>query len=145
MLVPVIDASVVVDWIAPRTSADLPAQLLLRHWVATGEAMYSPDLLVSEVFNALLTGVRRQRWSPADADTAASAVSSIPLAIGNNGHDTERAWELARRYDNWPIYDMIYVALAERLGTSLVTADKRLRTRLTHLDWVLAPEDIVGG
>jgi predicted nucleic acid-binding protein len=31
---------------------------------------------------------------------------------------------------------MVYVALAERLGTELVTADERLRARLAHLDWV---------
>ena len=31
---------------------------------------------------------------------------------------------------------MVYVALAERLGTELITADQRLRARLAHLDWV---------
>ena len=40
--------------------------------------------------------------------------------------DRERAFELARRYDNWPVYDMVYVALAERLGTEFYTADERL-------------------
>ena len=31
---------------------------------------------------------------------------------------------------------MVYVALAERLGTELFTADERLRARLAHLGWV---------
>lgn len=34
-----------------------------------------------------------------------------------------RAWELRQ---NLTIYDGVYVALAERLGTTLVTADNRL-------------------
>jgi predicted nucleic acid-binding protein len=33
---------------------------------------------------------------------------------------------------------MVYVALAERLGTELITADQRLCTRLAHLGWVRA-------
>jgi predicted nucleic acid-binding protein len=27
--------------------------------------------------------------------------------------DLQRAWELSRRYDNHPIYDLLYVALAD--------------------------------
>jgi len=48
--------------------------------------------------------------------------------------------ELARRYDNHPIDDMIYVALAERTATELVTADEALRRRLTHVDWIVDPD-----
>ncbi|HEX9514629.1 MAG TPA: type II toxin-antitoxin system VapC family toxin, partial [Streptosporangiaceae bacterium] len=55
--------------------------------------------------------------------------------------DRERAFELARRYDNWPVYDMAYVALAERLGTELYSADDRLCARLAHLPWVRSLAD----
>ncbi|TMF85978.1 MAG: type II toxin-antitoxin system VapC family toxin [Chloroflexi bacterium] len=48
--------------------------------------------------------------------------------------------ELARRYDNHPVDDMIYVALAERTATELVTADEALRRRLTHVDWIIGPD-----
>ena len=48
--------------------------------------------------------------------------------------------ELAHRYDNHPIDDMIYVALAERTPTELVTADEALRRRLTHVDWIVDPD-----
>jgi predicted nucleic acid-binding protein len=50
--------------------------------------------------------------------------------------DHSRAFELARRYDNWPVYDMLYVAVAERAATELVTADRKLQARLAHLGWV---------
>ena len=48
-------------------------------------------------------------------------------------------FELARRYENWPVYDMVYVAVAERAGTEFVTADAKLRARLAHLGWVKLP------
>jgi len=35
---------------------------------------------------------------------------------------------------------MLYVAIAERRATELVTADEALRRRLTHLAWVVAPD-----
>lgn len=60
----------------------------------------------------------------------------IPLQRAPGAPDQARAFELARRYDNWPVYDMVYVALAERLGTELITADQRLRAPLAHLGWV---------
>ncbi|MGH3804578.1 MAG: type II toxin-antitoxin system VapC family toxin [Pseudonocardiaceae bacterium] len=141
---PVVDASVVVDWVAPGAADELPAQRLLRRWIATGETVQGPRLLVAEVYNALLTGVRRRRWSAADSDTAAALMAKAPIGLPDDDREIVRAWELARQYDNWPIYDMIYVALAERLGTSLVTADQRLADRLSHLDWVLSPNDVLG-
>jgi len=44
--------------------------------------------------------------------------------------DLARAWDLSRRYDQHPLHDMVYVALAERLGQHLITADQRLLDRL---------------
>jgi hypothetical protein len=52
-----------------------------------------------------------------------------------------RAWDLAHRYDNHPIYDMLYVALAERLGEPLITVDDKLRRRIAHLSLVLRPDE----
>jgi len=46
------------------------------------------------------------------------------------------AWDLSRRYDEHPIYAMVYVALAERLGEDLITADQRLRARVHPLGFV---------
>ena len=67
---------------------------------------------------------------------ASVVVDLVAPDVGRDAPDRARAFELARRYDNWPVYDMVYVALAERLGTELITADQRLRTRLAHLGWV---------
>jgi hypothetical protein len=63
------------------------------------------------------------------------------VVIADTPADWDQAFELARRYDNWPVYDMVYVALAERLGTEFYTADGNLRARLAHLPWVLGVGD----
>jgi predicted nucleic acid-binding protein len=60
----------------------------------------------------------------------------MPVRRVDDGRDCSRAFELARRYDNWPVYDMVYVAVAERFGHELITADEKLQARLAHLGWV---------
>ena len=90
------------------------------------------------------TGIRRGRWSGADADSAAVLLRRLP--VRRVAEDHAHAFELARRYENWPVYDMVYVAVAERAGTEFVTADAKLRARLAHLGWVKLPaEATVGG
>jgi predicted nucleic acid-binding protein len=133
---PVVDASVVVDLVAPDVGSDAPARILFGTWATAGTEVAAPSLLWLETSNALLTGIRRGRWSGADADAAQVLLERIPLRRVDGARDKARAFELSRRYDNWPVYDMVYVALAERLGTELITADQRLRGRLAHLGWV---------
>jgi predicted nucleic acid-binding protein len=99
---------------------------------------------MEEVSNALLTGVRRRRWSGTAADTARSLLRQLPVRLVDEPRDLERAWDLARRYDNHPIDDLLYVALAERRKMQLITADSGLRQRLVGVDWIIAPEQLVG-
>ena len=133
---PVVDASVVVDLVDPAIPAGAPARTLVDKLVAEGADLTAPSLLWLEASNVLLTGVRRGRWDGAAADSAFALIAQLPIRSADIPADGERAFELARRYDNWPVYDMVYVALAERLGTEFYTADDRLRARLAHLPWV---------
>jgi predicted nucleic acid-binding protein len=134
---------VVVDWVAPGADSRLPAVAALRLLTADDAELLAPRLLLEEVSNALLTGVRRRRWSGAAADAAWSLLRELPVRLVDEPRDLDRAWDLARRYDNHPIYDLLYVALAERRGTQLITADAALRRRLVGLEWLLAPEDLL--
>lgn len=138
----VVDASVVVSWIAPDTAADDPALRLLTAFAERAEPLVGPGLLMAEVGNALLTGVRRQRWSGAAADSAFLHLRRLPLTVLDSGADVDRAYELSRRFDEHPIYDMVYVALAERIGAALVTADRRLVARLPALAFVVHLDDV---
>lgn len=140
---PVVDASVVVDWVAPGADPELPAVALLAQLTAEDAELLGPRLLMEEVSNALLTGIRRGRWSGAAADRAHGLLRQLPVRLVDEPRDLGRAWDLARRYDAHPIYDMLYVALAERRGTQLITADDELRQLLGGLDWVVAPADLL--
>jgi predicted nucleic acid-binding protein len=134
--VPVVDASVIVEVLAPGVPSDAPARLLMGKLATAGADLVAPALLWLETSNALLTGIRRGRWDGAAADSAMARLTGLEVRSADTPYDRARAFELARRYDNWAVYDMVYVALAERLGTQFYTADARLRARLAHLPWV---------
>jgi predicted nucleic acid-binding protein len=135
--VPVVDASFVVDLLDPQTVVGSPAHVLMRRLATAGGDLVAPSLLWLEVSNVLLTGIRRGRWDGGYADAAYARSARLPIRSADIPVDMERAFELARRYDNSPVYDMVYVALAERIGTEFYTADAKLRSRLAHLPWVL--------
>ena len=136
---PVIDASIVVDWVAPDAHPSGPARCLLADLADSSARVVGPGLLLEEVANALLTGCRRRRWSGAAADASFALLRRLPVSIVDDRRDLDRAWELSRRYDEHPIYDLVYVALAERIGEQLITADEALRRRLVMLDFVVGP------
>jgi predicted nucleic acid-binding protein len=138
----VLDASVVVDWVAPGGDPASPAARALTRLADSDADLLGPRLLVEEVSNALLTGIRRRRWSGAAADTAFELFRDLPVRLIDEPRDLARAWDLSRRYDNHPVYDMLYLALAERLRTQLVTADDQLLTRLASTNLVIAPDQI---
>lgn len=137
---PVVDASVVVDWVAPDRDPTLPAIKTLNRLAEQQADLLAPRLLIEEVSNALLTGIRARRWSGAAADKSHALLRELPVQLVDEPHDLRRAWELARRYDNHPIYDLLYVALAERRQALLITADNALRERLAGLDFLIAPQ-----
>ena len=132
-----------VDWVAPDADPELPAIAVLERLVADDAELLAPRLLMEEVSNALLTGVRRGRWGGAAADTAHGLLRELPVRLVDEPRDLERAWDLARRYDNHPIYDLVYVALAQRRGVQLLTADSALRRRLAELGSLVSPEEFL--
>jgi len=138
---PVVDASVVIDWVSPESSAATLAVKLFRSLAGRRIDLIGPRLLFEEVSNALIPGIRRRRWSGAAADASQALLLRLPVRLIDDRRDLVRGWELARRYDNHPVYDLIYVALAERNRTELITADASLRQRLAHLGWVVGPEN----
>lgn len=137
---PVIDASIVVDWVAPDADPRGPARRLLERLADAEEQVVAPRLMMEEVANALLTGCRRGRWEGGAADAGFELLRRLPVDLRDERRDLDRAWELSRRYDEHPVYDMVYVSLAERLGLQLVTADEALRRKLTFLDFVVGPD-----
>lgn len=87
------------------------------------EQLHAPHLIDSEVANALRRGVTARRLDAGAAWTALDRWRRLGMTrypvVGLLG----RLWELR---ENVSAYDASYIALAELLDCSLVTADARL-------------------
>ena len=119
----IVDASVVVKWFVAEALHDEARELLTGR-----EPLYAPDIVVAEVANAFWVKVGRGELDEAIALRNVTALSgdgepqlraSVPLL--------PTAFELARRLAH-PVYDCVYLALAEQRDAPLVTADARLAT-----------------
>ncbi len=129
----VIDASVAAKWYLAEEGSEEAERLAREH------TLIAPDLLLAETANVLWASVRRGRVAAGDA---ARAVAHLPawfeeLAAAEELLD--RAFTLALRLDH-PVYDCLYLAPAERRGTVLMTADRRLIDRLAGdpMEWCVA-------
>lgn len=87
------------------------------------EQVHVPHLIDLEIANALRRGVAASWIEPGDAWTALERWAMLGLVRHASVHSLARVWELR---DNVSAYDASYVALAELLGCSLLSADGRL-------------------
>lgn len=121
----VVDANVVAKWYLPES--DSPLALDLRH----GHELVAPDLLFAEVASVLSKNVRARRIDAADAlEIAGALVESSLVEYVPTSTLIVPALELSSAW-GCSSYDAIYVALAVRLGGTLVTADLRLVNALS--------------
>jgi predicted nucleic acid-binding protein len=117
--VPVVDASVLVDYLAGGEHAEASRERLL----GASESLWAPHLVDAEVGHVLRRAVMVGEVRPSFAQAALSDLAEMPLRrVGHVGL-LERAWALR---PNITFYDGLYVALAERLEMALVTLDARL-------------------
>jgi predicted nucleic acid-binding protein len=119
MPVTVIDASVFVDALV----AVGPPGQLAREELRGRLVLEVPAIFGAEVTSALRMLVLRGELSPVRAATAREQVRATRTIQYPFEPFSDRVWELRA---NLTVYDAWYVALAEWLGTDLVTADERL-------------------
>jgi predicted nucleic acid-binding protein len=114
----VVDASVLVTALADDGRDGQRARTRLR-----GESLTAPDVIDLEVLSVL----RRQRTLGAlderRAELALDDLEALPLVRAPHLPLIRRCWS---HRDNLTPYDAAYVALAELMGSVLVTADERL-------------------
>jgi predicted nucleic acid-binding protein len=123
----VVDASVVVKWFVPENHSDAARRLLV-----SPHEYVAPDLLFAEAANTIWKKVRRKELTAEEgprlvADMGRVAVETVPCrALAQD------AYALANATGR-TVYDMMYVALAVRLDTRLITADDRLEAALRNV------------
>lgn len=125
----IVDASVVLRWFLNEPGAD-DAGATFQH----RQAPSAPAFILTEVANGLWSAVRRKRI---DVDLARTYVQSAPRLFGTL-HPTaalyEAAFDLAIELDH-PIYDCMYLALADRERLPLLTTDARLQNKVAGTRW----------
>ncbi len=118
----VIDANVGVKWFIeePRSSA-------ARKILEKGSSFIAPDIFIPEICNVVWKKVKQQEVTAEQGQAIVSNISAILDRIVPSPDLANRAFSLAVRH-NHPVYDCLYLALAERESFILITDDAKLVT-----------------
>ena len=120
----VVDASLALKWVVvEQDSTD--ARELLHEWEGTDVELTVPSWFSCELANVLFRFVLRGDLTLAEAQANHDVVMQLVTIAGDDPADARRAMEIAEQTGQKAVYDAQYVALAERLGCELWTADER--------------------
>ncbi|MCX3063712.1 type II toxin-antitoxin system VapC family toxin [Streptomyces beihaiensis] len=115
----VIDCSALV----PALTSRAKDAHLLRARIAQAGTVFAPTLLDYEIQSALLSMERGGKLGQTQVIKAIDDYRQLPLTR----HETLPLFERIRALrQNLSVYDAQYVALAETLGTPLITCDARI-------------------
>jgi predicted nucleic acid-binding protein len=124
----VLDSSVGLKWFLPEP--DSAKALKLRADFQTGiHELLAPDILPVECAHALTRAERRGIIAVGDAQVHLLDLMATGIGLFRYQPLLHRA-TLISSAERIGVYDCLYVALAEREGCQLVTADKRLANNL---------------
>ena len=127
MSVFVVDASVVIKWFVPEIHSDIACRLLeLDH------QYLAPDLLFAETTNAVWKKVRQNQLSPPQGQRLVKDLGKIAVETIPCRPLADDAYALATA-TGCSVYDALYLALAVRLDTQMITADERLARALAAI------------
>lgn len=113
----IVDTSVAVKWAVAEEGADLAAPFF-------GGDVVAPDLLRSELGNALWKKVVRGEIGALQANAAFAEIADTLLFLPTDAL-AHRALEIALTISH-PVYDCVYLALAEATGMPILTSDRKL-------------------
>lgn len=137
----VVDASVAVKWFVEERGT-LEARALL----ARGESLLAPDLILVETSNTAWKKVKRKEMTPEQGEGMVRAVPLYFDRLVEAGLLVSRAYTLATRL-NHPVYDCLYIALAEMESITMITDDTRLIKAVAGTEFKkrVRPLERVGG
>ena len=120
----VLDASVAVQLFFEEQHSKAAEDRVKR----AGELL-APDLIWAEIASVIWKRHRRGDLSREDALGIAEQALALPLRVSSAADLMPAALDLAMRLDR-SVYDCLYLALAIRAKSVMVTADKRLADAL---------------
>jgi predicted nucleic acid-binding protein len=116
----IFDGCVAVKWLIVEDDSEAARRLL-----DAGQPELAPSLVLAELGNAVWKQFRKGLWSEAQARAANAAIPRFFSRLVPIEELTPRAGEMVITLVH-PIYDCIYLALAERERLPLITVDQRL-------------------
>lgn len=125
----VVDASVVFKWFVPEEGHEAALALLDQ-----SRRLIAPELMLAEVANIAWKARRRGDITAAQALNLLARIEEPFDEIVSMRPLFGLAHELGAAFDR-PVYDFVYVALAEDRDTVMVTADVKLRRLLAGTSW----------
>lgn len=129
-----VDASLVLALLLPEENSEKVRNLWER-WRSDAIHAVAPPMLLAEVSSVLRGAVHFRRIDPDEGDQAFQAFGHMPIRIREYADLLERAWGIAKRFNQPQVYDSLYLAVAEREGCDFWTGDKRL-AKATQVPWI---------
>ncbi len=137
-MIRVVDASVALRWYVEAPGSEAAAELL-----AGDDPLIAPDLIVAEVASAAWKLAAAGEIDAEHGSRIAVAVASAFSHLAPASRLIVRAWRIAAALGH-PVYDGLYVSLAELESARLVTADRRLLDKLAGTRWRKLVEPLPG-
>lgn len=134
----VVDASVAAKWHLEDEEYVEPALLLLQRFARGEVELLAPEQIRYEVPSAITVATLGQqpRLTQQQGEDAIAEFLALDVHTTRDPQLILAAYRLVHRH-GCGFYDALYVALAEQVGCSLVTADERLYRRIRHLPYAV--------
>jgi predicted nucleic acid-binding protein len=135
----VVDASVAVKWFVREPRHDIA-----RHLLSEGSLRFAPDLVLSEVTNALRKKHKLGEVSTIQAQRALANLPNYFQRLSPAVETVQDAFQFGIDFDH-PTMDCVYLAVAHQIGGLLVSDDKKFVEkcqRFGHGSFVSALADL---
>ncbi|HLA26855.1 MAG TPA: type II toxin-antitoxin system VapC family toxin [Syntrophales bacterium] len=132
----VVDASVILKWYLLDETHGVKALALLQQCTARELEILAPSLLTYELMNGLVIAARSARLDQDTVSLSFSGFMNLGIRLYDISFFADKMLQYCRLYGR-SVYDSSYLALAEREGVDLITADERLFNSVQRdLSWV---------
>jgi predicted nucleic acid-binding protein len=122
----VVDASLVIKWFVPEIHFEAA-----RRWLSASHDYVAPDLLFSEAGNAVWKKVRRKELEETEGRQLVMDLAQVAVETVATRSLLQDALALAL-IAGITVYDAMYLTLAVRLETEVITGDDRFANKVAE-------------